>query len=287
MLKRFILPLAAALAMALPAGAQPPIWVVRDEDSTIILFGSVHMLPPGLDWRPAALDTALQGAEDLWFELPLDAADSQAAARIAAERGVLPRGERLSAKLSPTGRRRLEKAAKAMNLSMDALERMRPWLAEVTLGVAQLAGGGANGSDGVERTLNQAAPATAARRAFETPEQQIAFFADAPERDQIASLEDTLREMEKHPDAYSKLVNAWMAGDLRALERQGLKPMRRASPTIYRRLVVERNARWAETIAGRLRGSGETVVVVGAAHLIGKDGVPAMLRRRGVSVEGR
>jgi uncharacterized protein YbaP (TraB family) len=284
--KRFALPLIAALAAALPASAQPPIWVVRDQDSTIVLFGSVHMLPPGMDWRPQALDTAIQDADDIWFELPLNADDSREAAQIAATRGLLPKGETLSARLSPAGRRRLEKIAKAENLSMEALERMRPWLAEVTLGVAQLAHGGANGSDGVERTLDKAAPATAKRRAFETPEQQIAFFADAPEKDQVASLEHSLREMEKDPGEYSKLLKAWMAGDLKTLEREGLKPMRRATPVIYQRLVLERNARWADAIAARLRGSGETVVVVGAAHLIGRDGVPAMLRRRGLTVEG-
>lgn len=286
MFKRFLLALIAAFAAALPAAAQPPVWVIRDHDSTIVIFGSVHMLPPGLDWRPQALDTALQQANDVWFELPLDATDSMAAAQIAATRGLLPAGERLSKKLSPLGRKRLEKAATALNLSFPTLDRMRPWLAEVTLGVAQLANGGANGSDGVERTLDQAAPASADRRAFETPEEQIAFFADTPEKDQIASLEDTLREMQENPRAYPDLIKAWMAGDLKALERQGLKPMRRAAPALYRRLVVERNARWAETIAQRLQGSGQTVVIVGAAHLIGQDGVPAMLRRRGIAVEG-
>jgi uncharacterized protein YbaP (TraB family) len=284
--KRFLLALIAALAAALPAAAQPPVWVIRDHDSTIVIFGSVHMLPPGLDWRPQALDTALQQANDVWFELPLDATDSMAAAQIAATRGLLPAGERLSKKLSPLGRKRLEKAAPALNLSFPTLDRMRPWLAEVTLGVAQLANGGANGSDGVERTLDQAAPASADRRAFETPEEQIAYFADTPEKDQIASLEDTLREMQDNPHAYPDLVKAWMEGDLKALETQGLKPMRRAAPALYRRLVVERNTRWAETIAERLHGSGQTVVIVGAAHLIGQDGVPAMLRRRGIAVEG-
>jgi uncharacterized protein YbaP (TraB family) len=284
--KRFALALLAALAIAPSAGAQPPVWVVRDQDSTIVLFGSVHMLPPGLDWRPDALNTAIRDADDIWFELPLDAEDSRAVGEIAISRGLLPKGESLSAKLSPSGRKRQQAAARQMNLSMDALNRMRPWLAEVTVGVAQLAGGGANGSDGVERTLDKAAPATAQRRAFETPQQQIAFFADAPEKDQIASLENSLREMEKDPAAYSMLVDAWLAGDTKALEREGLKPMVRATPRMYQRLVVERNARWTDLIAQRLAGSGETVMVVGAAHLIGKDGVPAMLRKRGIRVDG-
>lgn len=285
MLKRLLLSL-AFLAAASPAAAQPPVWVVKDADSTIVLFGSVHLLPPGLDWRPDALDAALKEADDLWFELPIDGSASREAAQLAFERGVLPEGQTLSSKLSKRGQARLKRAAQRFNLAMPALERMRPWLAEVTIGVAQLAGEGANGSDGVERTLSNAAPAGAARRAFETPAEQIAFFADAPEKDQVASLEHSLRQMETDADAYAKLIRAWMAGDLKGLERIGLKPMREVSPELYRRLVVQRNARWTETLAGRLEGSGETVVVVGAAHLIGKDGVPAMLRARGLTVEG-
>jgi uncharacterized protein YbaP (TraB family) len=283
-LKRLLLAVVLAFAAA-PAAAQPPVWVVRDEDSTVVLFGSVHLLPPGLDWRPDALDAALKEADDLWFELPLDADASQQAAQIAFARGSLPPGETLSSKLSTRGRARLKRAAERLGLPLLALERMRPWLAEVTLGVAQLGRGGAKGADGVERTLSAAAP-NARRRAFETPEEQIALFADAPEKDQIASLEDSLRQMEQEPDAFARLLKAWLAGDLKRLDRLGLRPMRRASPELYRRLVVQRNANWTETLVARLEGSGETVVVVGAAHLVGKDGVPAMLRARGVAVEG-
>jgi uncharacterized protein YbaP (TraB family) len=279
--------LAFGLALAaLPARAQPPVWVVRDADSTIVIFGSVHLLPPGLDWRPAALDAALKEADDLWFELPIDGGASREAAQLAVARGVLPPGETLSSKLSRRGRARLTKIAARLNLPMPALERMRPWLADLTLGVAQLAEGGANGSDGVERTLSLSAPATAQRRAFETPEQQIAMFADAPEAEQLKALERSLREMQDQPHASGQMIAAWVAGDLKTLERRGLTPMRRASPGLYRRLVTERNARWTQMLTERLAGSGETVVVVGAAHLIGKDGLPAMLRARGVAVEG-
>ena len=284
MIKRLLLPL--ALAFATPAAAEPPVWVVRDADSTIVLFGSVHLLPPGLDWRPDALDAALKEADDLWFELPVDGDASREAAQMAVQRGMLPKGETLSARLSANGKARLQRASERLNVPMGMLDRMRPWLAEVTLGVAQLADHGANGSDGVERSLSAAAPPGAERRAFETAGEQIALFADAPEKDQLASLEQSLRQMEDDPGAFTKLIDAWLKGDLKGLERQGLEPMRRASPELYRRLVVQRNSRWTETLIERLRGSGETVVVVGAAHLIGKDSVPAMLRKRGVAVEG-
>ena len=286
MLKRLLFAVALALIAASPAGAKPPVWVVRDADSTIVLFGSVHLLPPGLDWRPAELDAALKDADDLWFELPVDPAASNRAARIVSMQGRLPEGQRLSDKLSLLGRGRLKRAVERLHLSQPAIERMRPWLAEVTLGVAQLAASGANASDGVERAIAADAPDSAKRHAFETPEQQVAFFAGAPEKDQLASLENSLRQMEGDPGAYAKLIDAWMAGDLRRLERRGVRPMRRAAPGLYRSLMVERNAVWTDTLIERLAGSGETVVVVGAAHLVGKDGVPAMLRARGIAVEG-
>ncbi|HEX6866615.1 MAG TPA: TraB/GumN family protein [Caulobacteraceae bacterium] len=286
MLKRFILAAALAFAFAAPAGAQPPVWVVRDADSTIVLFGSVHLLPPGLDWRPAPLEAALATADDLWFELPFDAEASRDASQVAIERGLLPTGETLSSKLSRKGRKRLAAAAERLGVPMAALERMRPWLAEITLGVAELARNGASGSDGVERSILADAPARATRRAFETPAQQVGFFADLPEKVQVTSLEHTLKQMKKDPGAFQKLLDAWLAGDTKKLEKLGLTQMAKATPQVYRALVIERNRRWTDALAQRLEGSGETVVVVGAAHLIGKDGVPAMLRARGISVEG-
>ena len=286
-----ILPLALLLACACasapaPARAQPPVWVVRDADSQIVLFGSVHLLPPGLDWSPPVLDEALKRADDLWFELPVDGAAGEESARLALRHGMLPPGETLSAKLSRRAALRLEHQAAELGLPLPALQTMRPWLAEITLTVAHIAREGGSGVAGVEHSVAAVAPASAERRAFETAAEQIAVFAEATERDQVVSLEQTLRQLETEPQAFKRLVDAWLAGDLKALERHGLKPLRRSSPRLYRRLIVRRNARWAEQIAARLEGSGETVVVVGAGHLIGKDGLPAMLRARGIAVEG-
>ncbi|HEX2559081.1 TraB/GumN family protein, partial [Phenylobacterium sp.] len=129
-------------------------------------------------------------------------------------------------------------------------------------------------------------PAGAARKAFETPAQQIAFFDEAPLAEQIASLEHSLEEIERDPQAFSTLVGAWMAGDLGALEKLAIEPLREAAPVIYRRVVTERNAVWVREIDARLKGRGRTVVVVGVGHLIGPEGLPAKLRALGYSVEG-
>lgn len=286
MLKRFLPLLLLTAAVAAPARAQPPVWVVRDGDSEIVLFGSVHLLPAGLDWSPPALDEALTRADDLWFELPIDGEAGEEASRLALERGTLPEGERLSDKLSKRGRARLARLCAQLGAPPAAIDRLQPWLAEVTLTVARIAQEGGSGAAGVERSVAAVAPPGARRHAFETAAEQIAMFADASEADQLASLEATLRQIETEPLAFQKLVDAWVAGDLKALEREGLTPLRRATPALYQRFIVARNARWADQITERMKGSGETVVVVGAGHLIGKDSVPAMLRARGLTVEG-
>lgn len=268
------------------AAARPPMWVVRDADSTIVLFGSVHVLPPGLDWEPPALKEAISKADDLWFELPIDPASQEAGVQIVRQKGLLPPGESLLAKLTPAGRDRLTRLAPKLGVSLEQLDRLRPWLADVTVGLVDMASKGAGAADGVEQSISAAAPPTAQRRAFETAEQQIGFLADAPEADQLASLEDTLRQIEEEPDAYDRLLAAWMAGDIQALQAEGLEPMMKASPDLYDRMITQRNRRWVEAIATRMQGSGETVIVVGAGHLVGPGGVPALLRARGFTVEG-
>jgi uncharacterized protein YbaP (TraB family) len=269
-----------------PAWAQPPVWVVRDADSELVLFGSLHVLPARLNWKPPALTRALAAADDLWFELPMDAASEAEVARLAAGRGAMPPGQSLFAVLSRADAVRLSRVAQAYGVAPALLDHLQPWMAEVVLSAATFRRSGANAADGAEKTIAAAAPPSAGRRAFETPAEQISLFADVPMTEQIASLNETLREMQDNPDQFAALLRDWMAGDMAALDREALQPLRKASPAMFRRLVSERNARWASVLDTRLKGRGRTVVVVGVGHLIGPDGVPARLRALGYSVEG-
>lgn len=289
MTRRFLGALAGLLlsgCAAAEAQARPPVWIVRDADSELVLFGSVHVLPPGLDWRPAELDAALAKADDLWFELPIDPASEAKVGQLAATHGLLADGKTLSELLSPQGRQRLQAATADLGVSMAVLDRLEPWFAEVVLAGAQFQKAGASADTGVEKMISGTAPASARRRAFESPEEQIAIFDAAPLSEQIASLEQSLVELNDNPKAYDELIAHWMAGDLKALDEDALGPLRAAAPGLYARLVTERNDRWLETLKARLDGQGRTVVVVGVGHLVGKDGLPTRLRALGYSVEG-
>jgi len=276
----------AVLGFAASAAAQPPVWVVRDKDSEIVLFGSVHVLPPGLDWEPPALADALKAADDLWFELPIDLQSEIETSRLASQAGSLPPDQSLYKLLSPADAQLMSKVADAYGVSPATLDRLRPWLAELALSAGAYRKSGADAASGVEQAIAALAAPTAKREAFETPAEQIAILASGTTDEQIASLRQTMTEMDETPEEFRQLVKAWVDGDVATLGREALDPLRKASPELFRRLVTERNARWTQVLDARMKGHGKTVVVVGVGHLIGPDGVPARLRALGYSVTG-
>ena len=285
---RFAAALLGLLALATPTAAlaKPPVWVVRSGQTTIVLFGSIHLLPAGLDWRPPELDAALASASELWFELPIDAATNDEAAQQSIERGALPKGRSLIAMMTADQAKRLVDAGVSLSCAPEALDRMQPWMADLTLSVAEDARGGASASDGVEGQVQASTPPTISRRAFETASQQIGFLAGAPVKDQLASLNWTVSEIEQDPTSYRRVVDEWMSGDLAGLQRDALDPLRKVSPTLFERLIDSRNRHWASVLEARLKKPGSAVVVVGVGHLVGPGGVPALLRARGIQVDG-
>lgn len=269
------------------ARSQPAIWTVHGPHGELVLFGSVHLLPGGLDWRPPALERALAHADDLWFELPLDQATDDDAQRLTLREGALHPGDNLWAHLSASQRDRIERAAIGVGVPPGALAPLRPWMAELTLSVAEDARDGAVAAQGVEARLQADAPPSTRRHALETVRQQVAFLAGARLEDQIASLDETAQEMVADSDLYARIVRDWMAADMAGLQRDALDRLAATAPATYRRLIVERNRRWARLLARVAReGRGVTVVVVGAGHMVGPGGVPALLRAQGLFVEG-
>ena len=276
----------AALFAAGAVQAQPPVWVVKDRDSELVLFGSVHILPPGLNWEPPALARALASADDVWFELPVDPSTEAETGRLATELGVLAPDQSLFKLLPAKDSQRLMRVATLYDVSPAVLDRLQPWLAEIALAGGAYRRAGADAASGVEKTLAAAARPEAQRRAFETPAEQIGILSQAPLTEQIASLRQTMEEMETKPDQYGVLVKAWLDGDVAGLDREAIAEMRKAAPTLFKTLVTERNVRWTKVLDERLKGHGRTVVVVGVGHLIGPGGVPARLRALGYSVTG-
>ena len=158
----------AVVLAALPARARPPGWVVKSGHATVVLFGSLHVLPKGLDWLPPQLSESLAKADEVWFELPMDAANQARVGELARDRGTFPSGQSLSGALGPAHWARLARDAAKVGLPPAALDRLRPWLADVVLSLALDGLDGASGTDGVEARIQALTPAGALRRALET-----------------------------------------------------------------------------------------------------------------------
>lgn len=275
--------LTATTFAALPAAADPAVWVVRDADSTIYLLGTVHVLRPDTVWRTPAIDKALAEAEELWIEVE---ADDPAAMQPLVRRYGLDPANPLSSKLTPEQKARLDAAAAGMGASGAALEPLRPWLAGLTLSMGPLVKAGYDPASGVEAKLKAAArDAGKPVRTLETLEQQIGFFADLPPAVELAFLLSALDEMETGPAMLDALVAAWSAGDVQALDGLMVADMAADYPELHEALLVRRNQDWAGQIQTLLAGKGVSVIAVGVAHLVGEDSVQAQLAGRRVAVE--
>lgn len=284
-LAALVLTLGLLLGAARSASAEPSVWTVHGKDCTLTLFGSIHVLPAGLNWEPPALAQALAQADELWFEIPIDPTSQADAAAEAQAHAFLPEGQDLSKLMSTDGAGRMAAFAEQHHLSLAKLNRMQPWFADLLISSFAYTVGGAGPQSGVEEQLSQAAP-QAQRKAFETVREQIDMISGAPPDTQVASLEASLKQADSDPDEYRHLVDAWMKGDGRTIYRHDVLSLKDDTPVLFRILMTDRNAAWTRVLAGRLNGTGHVVVVVGAAHLLGPDGLSAALRALGFRVEG-
>jgi uncharacterized protein YbaP (TraB family) len=288
MLRTILAAAAVALAACAPvAPAGPALWRLSDADSEIWLLGTVHVLPKGLDWKSPAIRDAFAKADTIWLETETDAAAGQRIAAIVARDGVNPPGVTLSSRLGDADRVRLARVAAALGVPLTALEGQRPWLAAVQLSLAQLAREGHSAEYGVEQALEADARRAGKQRAyFETAEEQMAIFSGLTPEAEVGFLVATLRQIEEEKDASRQMDRLWADGDATGFAAFAQKLIDEAGPETAEALVYARNARWAARIDALMAGEGKAFVAVGAAHMVGERGLPALLRAKGHQVEG-
>lgn len=279
--------LAQTAAPAAPApiqGEGPALWVVKDADSTLYLFGSVHVLRPTTGWASPRVEAAFDSASDIWFEIS-NPDDQAAIMPLIQQHGLSPETP-LSSRLTPQENAELDAAAQAMGASAAQLQPMKPWLAALSLSVAPLIKAGYDPKSGVELVLKARAEAAGKPiHGFETIDKQIGILAGLPDDVQLVFLRETLKDYENAATKLDEMVEAWARGDVATLDRVTITEMKEASPALYQAVLVDRNTDWANQIQTLLEGSGTAFIAVGAAHLTGDDSVQAILQKRGVTVE--
>jgi uncharacterized protein YbaP (TraB family) len=283
----------AALAAGFIAGlfsvaaeAAPALWKVSSPTAQVYLFGTLHALRPGTQWRTPAYDAAYAKAQTVWFEADLGTADAATVGLIVSRYGVDPeRG--LSEKLAAADLRALQGQG-----DLDRLEHLRPWAAALMLSMRPVMAGGAQVSRGADLTVTRQARAGGKQvRSFETLEDQARMFAGLSEGAELRYLADVIHErqaprrrltLDPRP---SSLEAQWLAGDLARLGPGLVGELARDNPGFYDALLKRRNLAWADKLAGEMTGAHVELVNVGALHMVGPDGLPALLAARGFKVE--
>jgi uncharacterized protein YbaP (TraB family) len=277
------LSIAAAASVALCAGgaqAEPAIWVVKSGHATVYLFGTVHLLKPDAKWMTPKIQKAFDESQTLTEEI--DNVDNPAAMQPLVMQLGFDTVHPLSSLLTLDENAKLEAAEKDLGLPHKALDTMRPWMAALTLTVLPMTKKGYDPAAGVDRELKAAADARKEPvDGFETAEQQLRFFADMSDAQQIEFLHQSLTEYNDALARIDQLEKAWEDGDVNQISTIVNEDLRKESPELYAKLLVHRNEAFAAKIAERLKGTGVSFVAVGAGHLAGPDSVQAQLAKLG------
>lgn len=266
------------------AAAGPALWVVKDADTTIYLFGTVHVLKPGIPWFSGNIKRAFDQSDELVLEIVEPENPNEMAATMAGK-AMARDGVKLSDRLSADARSKYQAAMAANGLPWVAFEGFYPWMSGMILSVAPLERLGYKADLGAEKQLTQAAKAAGKSvSALETVEQQIGYFASLPMEHQIAFLNATVNGLPDMEREFASLIDHWRKGESDKLADE-MNDSLEATPELAKVLLVDRNANWAAWIKQRLDKPGAVFIAVGAGHLAGRTSVQAQLKGLGVASE--
>jgi len=281
----FLLLALPLFAVSADNGGHPlSIWLAEGDHNRVYLLGSVHMLRESDHPLPSVIDSAYDDAESLVMEIDMDDFDAAASQALVTKLGVIHDAGTLRDLMGDDLYNQAAQAALELDIPLEMLAKTEPWLAAMTVSQLVLNRIGFDPLYGVEmHLLAKAGKDGKEIRGFESVEQQLNFLDGLSLSLQRDLLMQALAEGSNIQEVMNNLIDAWRNGDLHFLEENMLAKMARY-PELYQSLVVDRNQRWVESISALLDDDDNYLIVVGALHLVGDDGLPEMLSRRGVRV---
>jgi uncharacterized protein YbaP (TraB family) len=288
---RFVLILVAALAPGTASAddakivAHPALWTIHGAVGTAYLLGSVHALPPNVSWRSNEIDSAAKAADTYIFEVPNGQAEVDEATRYIRERGRLPEGKTLHDMLSTSAHRDYAAACALAGMDESSLDDKRPWLAAIVLTVAYMKQRHLTSTNSPDDAYFETALRDGkALRYLDTTHQQLEFLSRYDQTKGVDGFSAMLGDFARQPEREDALISAWASGNLASMSNLIERSFENDPEDV--RLIAERNRVWASKLEDLLSNNHSYFVVVGIAHLVGKAGVPALLRADKLRVEG-
>lgn len=266
------------------AADKRPLWKIQSKKNVVYLMGSIHYLKPQNYPLDQAMEDAFKNSKKLVLEINLESADKEQQ-QLMLMKGLYTDGRTLKEGVSAETYVLAEKELKALGSDIRSFNQFKPWLVALTITALKLQRLGFDPNHGIDRYFYRKAKAENKEIAgLETFEYQIDLFDGMSERTQELLLLQTLKDVHAMEGVVDTIVKAWASGDMKTLDSVLLRSLRE-HPEVYQRFVSDRNRAWLPKIESYLSQSENYMVVVGAGHLAGKDGIIEMLKAKGYSVE--
>ena len=264
----------------------PAIWVATDFDSTLYLFGTVHLLPDDLVWQREDMRQAFAESGTIFFEVDTGPESQVEGTVLTTSLGLRSDGLRLSDRLDNYQLNLMEAATNNGDLTIAALDGMQPWLAAEYLTFAAAQNAGLSAALSADEALKSRAAREGKNVIYlESLETQIRASAELPEYIQIRILTETLERFNALGLDATNIAEQWAVGGTDYLTDQLIRPMKSRSPEVFNNLLRDRNRAWANKIARFMEDSGTGFVAVGTAHLLGEQSLLSELREQGYAVQ--
>jgi len=286
LLTAFGVPLAfgAVPAEAKAPVAKPALWSVSDADTTVYLFGTIHLLPEKYQWRSPTFDKAITGSQELVVETIVDEKNPMAMMSLLSSMAFSPNLPPIADRVPKAKRAALAAAIKESKIPPAAFDKMETWAAAFMLLGNQYKALGLKSGEGVETVLRSTFQSqNKPIGELETNAQQLGFFDSLPEHAQRQLLEGSIESPTDTGKEFRRMLASWVKGDVAAIARSFNRDLS-TSPELMDALIKRRNANWKSWVEQRMAKPGSVLIAVGAGHLAGKDSVVDLLQRDGYKV---
>ncbi len=266
-------------------GEKSCFWRVTSKTSTVYILGSVHLMKAGSRRLSPIIEKSFKRARKLVLEVSPDAMNRPKVVQALRKKGMFHDGKTLKQTLSKETYDLAKKRTAELGMNIEQMAKFKPWSLSTVISSAQMAQLGYDPNQGVDKYFaNKAKKARKEIVALETMEYQFACFDDMTPETQELMLLQTLKDVKAMESEFNQIVGSWAAGNIKAMESVLLESFGEY-PEVYNRLIVERNHNWLPHIESYLAQGDSVMVVVGALHLVGKDGLIELLKQKGYTVE--
>lgn len=262
-----------------------PLWKISSKTNTVYLLGSVHLMKQDAYPLDKSIEKAYENSPRLFFEIDLGKIDEKEMQQFTVTKGTYTDGRTLKDVLSKQTYEFAKKRLSDLGLTIEQFERLKPWLLAMVIEISELQKLGFDQNQGIDKYFYKKAKQDKKEvDGFETAEYQLDLLGNIPANMQESLLLQTMKELDDIQNEFTSIIDAWKSGDVEALDKSLLKSFKNY-PDVYKALITDRNKNWLPKIEALIGQKENAMIIVGFAHLAGKDGILAAFKEKGYQVE--